>query len=285
MKIAIASCANINEVPDQPNWRDLGKEGAELLLLVGDQIYYNKLSHDPGQNVQDFKQRLLVQYQKQWGEPHFKALLESGLPWTAIWDDHDYAWNNAGVEVDAARKAATTELFLTYQKGTIRPNRSTVHHDFVRDGVHFIMLDCRSWRDQPGPQATPLGLAQEQWLWEKLAQPAQAIVVVCGSPLSFGNYSLEHFPAFTNRLLEFLNAKDLRIFFVGGDTHDNSYHAEGRTIELVSSGIARKYLFANKRNYALLSLDLQAKRAVYDMVSGKKRLSTSFNLSTWQEIL
>jgi phosphodiesterase/alkaline phosphatase D-like protein len=284
MKIAITSCANIKEVPEQTVWRDIGNEGADLLLLVGDQIYYNLLSHDPGHDVADFRQRLLTKYEQQWAEPHFKGLLESGLPWTAIWDDHDYAWNNAGGEVDDARKAVTTELFLQFQSGTQVPVRSTVHHDFSMQGVHFIQLDCRSWRDKPGPDATPLGLAQEEWLWKKLREPAKAIVVSCGSPFSFGSYAIENYPAFAKRLITFLTDNGLRIFFVGGDIHDNTYHAQGPIIELVSSGVARKYLFTKKRNYALLTLDFPNLRAKFDMVSEKKRLSTHFDLSTWEEI-
>lgn len=280
----MASCANIDEVSNQPAWDEIRAQGPDLLLLLGDQIYYNRLTHDPGASPAEFEARLKAKYDRQWVEPHFKQLLASGIPWTAIWDDHDYAWNNAGIEVDADRKARSTRLFLQYQGGTIEPARARVHHSFLRGGVRFVMLDARSWREPAGSASTPLGLPQEQFLWDELKLPATLRVVCCGSPLTIGRFTLSDYPAFAKRFADFLEKHDLRILFLAGDVHDNTWDVAGRIIELISSGIAREYLFAKKRNYTLLDLDLNARKAVFRMFSRSQPSKVTFDLAAWREV-
>lgn len=86
MKITFASCAKIQDRPEQPAWKDIENAKPDHLLLLGDNIY----APFSGWHHQEMKKR----YDEQFSEANFKSLIDK-IPYNAIWDDHDFGPNNA----------------------------------------------------------------------------------------------------------------------------------------------------------------------------------------------
>lgn len=106
MKIAFASCMSTNSFPNkQIVWEQIAKHQPQALVLLGDSVY-NDVPHCPdstgitapwaaGYNDNDFATHLHDLYRRQLAIPEFAKLIKT-VPTYAIWDDHDFLWNNAG---------------------------------------------------------------------------------------------------------------------------------------------------------------------------------------------
>lgn len=105
MKIAFTSCANFQDYSSQPGWKRIQALAPDVLLLLGDQIYMDfglpALGGDlyaPSKfSLGEFAFRMYDRYRQQFAEAHFHALLTTRkeMKVAAVWDDHDFAWNNA----------------------------------------------------------------------------------------------------------------------------------------------------------------------------------------------
>ena len=104
-RIAFVSCAHPVLCPVQPAWHAIAAAEPDLLLLLGDNTY---MSWEGKKWLID---DLRDNYAKQFAVPGFKRLLQT-TPHLAIWDDHDFGWNDCvGSELDAGQLAATRALF------------------------------------------------------------------------------------------------------------------------------------------------------------------------------
>ena len=59
MKIAAASCAKVQSLPDQPAWAEIQAERPDVLLLLGDNIY---LDHDHHSDPEALRSELSALY-------------------------------------------------------------------------------------------------------------------------------------------------------------------------------------------------------------------------------
>lgn len=103
MKIAVTSCSDPLDHPDQKVWASMAQARPDHLILLGDQIYMDYgAGRNPGNGKParfgdlDFAAQMHRRYASQW-----RAMKDSGL-WQVpgmklhgIWDDHDFAWNNS----------------------------------------------------------------------------------------------------------------------------------------------------------------------------------------------
>ena len=104
MKIAIASCSNPNNYPNQPVWSHISAKKPDALVLLGDTIYLDvpwattfngEMIHPSDADAADFLKHGLRLYRAQLGQSGFAALIKNVAKTYAIWDDHDFLWNNA----------------------------------------------------------------------------------------------------------------------------------------------------------------------------------------------
>ena len=109
MKIVAASCANLREVNPQRAWTEILAERAEVLLLLGDNVYLERDDHtDPAALAAELR----ALYARQLAEPGLRSVLRDlrarGGQLAAIYDDHDFIGNNrCGADCgDALRRAA-----------------------------------------------------------------------------------------------------------------------------------------------------------------------------------
>lgn len=105
MKIAFTSCIDAIDDPTQPVWDRIRNLAPDVLVLLGDTMYMDygiallgsnrpvggprKLADD------DFAKTMHARYKLQWSVKSFRGLLASGPQLAMVWDDHDFAWNNA----------------------------------------------------------------------------------------------------------------------------------------------------------------------------------------------
>ena len=99
MRIAFASCVCTALYPQQPVWDWIAAQQPDRLLLLGDSTYFDIDSASHPRNMPDweFAQYIYQRYAELIAQPQFAALVGAMPPGTvnAIWDDHDFLWNDA----------------------------------------------------------------------------------------------------------------------------------------------------------------------------------------------
>ena len=99
MRIAFVSCVFTALYPDQPVWGWIAAQQPDRLVLLGDSTYFDidSASHPRDMHDWAFAQHLYQRYAELIAQPQFAALVGAMPPGTvhAIWDDHDFLWNDA----------------------------------------------------------------------------------------------------------------------------------------------------------------------------------------------
>lgn len=161
--------------------------------------------------------------------PRFQKL-KAHCPNLALWDDHDYGLDNAGLEY--AQKKASQQIFLDFWGVSAQDPRRTregIYHSqiFGETGrtVHIICLDGRYHRttDKRDPEGTMLGATQWKWLEDQLKVPASLRIICSGIqvvPDEHGYEGWHEFPREKTKLYNLI--KDSRtggVVFTSGDQH------------------------------------------------------------------
>ncbi len=183
----------------------LRREGAERLLLLGDQLYSDMLpSLNVWRGLKDAApdavpvpfEELLARYRRVtrvfFGEPGFRALREA-FPTSCMWDDHDI-FDNWGSRLQRPAVAqrlfeAASRVFCEYQHprnpgGRLGPPPYPFH--FLHGDIGFLVLDMRGARSHE--QGRLIGGAQWEWLQDFLhgeaSQPLQTLFVGLSVPIA-----------------------------------------------------------------------------------------------------
>ncbi len=194
------------------------RKKSDFMLWLGDNVYYLGKQYGSYDNM--FERNLKVR--------NYFPVLQFFLaqqPNYAIWDDHDYGWN------DADRNFPLKDTALRVFKGfwpntydetdTLKGN----HFTFRYYDAEFFMTDDRYYRDPEGDTTGAfLGNAQVEWLKEKLAKSDATFKFVCmGSQVLNDSYygeSYAKYPVERNKLLDFIAEKNIKgIIFITGDKH------------------------------------------------------------------
>lgn len=296
IKIAFVSCANIEFRKEQPAWDEIAKAKPDLLLLLGDNTY---MSWDgTGWLIDDLRKN----YALQFSQPGFKALMDNKqIKKLAIWDDHDFGYNDCcGADLSAARHAQTRALFDQYLGLAENNNRPHMYCTYDVGDVRVIMLDVRTYRqDARTGGVTVLGSQQEQWLWDQLAHnPKPYTVIGSGTAINEGAplQTLSDYPAFYERLKRELRHvpampgnpvgfKPRKVIFLSGDIHRNTWRAWPGFFEATSSGVACVATDANLPidNWGLLSYDFGAGSVRVELNGHKpsRTFDKRISLDTW----
>lgn len=280
MRVAFTSCMRIEAFQSQPVWNAISDLDPEMLILLGDQIYmdYWPYKLKPKNFSEDhFRALMDLKYSMQWKEPHFKKifnrLLESDSVF-AVWDDHDFAWNNAvGSKVSENIKAISRELFHKWIPTST--NKPEIYHYVDKGLARFIFLDQRSYAEQVGNENDLLGDQQYEFLKGALNHSQQYTVISGGMTLTkhatiFGipllSNKTQHWKNYQKdyqRFSELISKQD-RCLYLGGDIHGNAFGSPKVGVrpcyEVVSSGVAidkvAGFGFYDKRhNWGVLDLN------------------------------
>lgn len=296
MRIAFTSCASTNLVPDQPIWDDIRTSAPKHVVLLGDN-FYNDVP-DVGmtqlQEMSDweFAEHLFVRYQQQFSEPHFRKLVAApGITLHAIWDDHDFAWNDAaGGQMLATPKQAdkvkiSTSYMRAFRQALVAKDLGSFPSDpgapefwvdyrapnFEPLGATSIALedDGRTWlhlTDGRTLRKKPeiLGAAQRAQLASVFAAHPDALhIIASGVTFSQGD-GWHKYPTDSEWLLNTMGSRGW--LMLSGDIHKNLLKkykpaaTNGMLVDATASGAAIHYNLnapfpgREVRNYGLLDL-------------------------------
>lgn len=212
------SCARYAQDPVQPIWSAVAQQNPDLFFWIGDNIY-----GDSGSPV-----ALEFEYARQREVGSYRPLA-SRIPQLAIWDDHDFGFNDADSSNPA--KADALQVFKSFWAN---PHYGTetapgVFFDYSYGGVDFFFLDVRYYRDpNDAPDRagkTMLGKEQKAWLKEHLASssaPFKMLVSASGwtKAKGFGGDSWASFMTEREELFEFIRRQSISgVVLLSGDTH------------------------------------------------------------------
>ena len=239
-RIRFGSCSHQSK--PMPILDAIIKEKPELFIFLGDNIYGDTEDMD-----------LLKQKYQQLGEqPGIKALRTQAQT-IAIWDDHDYGENDAGIEYpqkeasrqimldfwqepqDSPRRTRKDGIYTAYEYGEgdklvrvimpdLRWNRPAINH-VSRSEYASKRKPNNQGPYSPSDDATAsmLGDTQWQWLEAELKKPA-AIRIIASSlqllPEFTGWESWANYPYDRSRLLNLIRRERLGgVLMISGDTH------------------------------------------------------------------
>ena len=287
MKIAFASCMDALDDKQQPVWDRIRERGPDALILLGDSVYMDfgllgdrHLGWPRKASNQEFATALYQRYKLQWEVASFQNLLASGLKVGLIWDDHDFAWNDsrgAGTEkrraVSAEKRSISRGLFLQFKSqleqrlpqypaqpappASVPPaDYAGINDSFDVGNVRFILLDGRSFREDPNDLANAEmhGRKQRLWLAEKIHSWKGIKVIGAGSVLTHSRESWDQYTDYAWLLAQ--NFEEVVV--LTGDIHKNSppqRHTKSPPLyEITSSGAARPGLGGASGNFGILEI-------------------------------
>jgi alkaline phosphatase D len=218
----------------------------QLFLFMGDNVYGDTNSPDLDE--------LVAAYAAALARPDYRRFRAS-VPIAAVWDDHDFGLNDAGVTY--AYKDASRPLFFDFwDVPADSPRRATggIYEAFITGPagarVQTILLDTRSFRDDwmptdalgvpgkeryvenPDPSRTVLGAAQWAWLEAQLLQPADVRLIVTSYQLVADGHGYECwrlFPAERARFYALLaKTRANGVVLLSGDRHRAGLYRETR---------------------------------------------------------
>ena len=259
--IAFGSC--LKETRPQPIWQSVMDSKPDVFVLLGDNIYGDTRDMDK-----------LREKWSTFGAIEGFQKLRANCRLLAVWDDHDYGENDAGLEY--LPKAESQQIFLDFlnePKDSRRRKSPGIYDSIILgpDGkrVQFILLDTRFFRSSlkkvstrlrgKGPygpnysdQAEILGKEQWSWLEEKLDEPAEIRIIASSIQVLSTTHGWEtwgNFPKERQRLLNLLGTVKGRVIIISGDRHP----AE---ISKLTDGNSRRYAAICSGRKPLLSSGL-----------------------------
>jgi alkaline phosphatase D len=249
-KVLLASCLD-EEKGEAPALMSMAKEGADLALFVGDNVYGDRDGRGYVNNQADLDE-LKESFADLAARDDFKALRQA-VPMMASWDDHDYGANDAGKEFPFKGLAERIhENFWGLNTQDVGQWPGTYYaRSFGPEGqrVQVIMLDTRFFRSKltptddwgkkgkerylPAPAGSMqdmLGAAQWTWLENQLQQPADIRLIASSiqvMPTVHGWEAWSTMPDERQRLFNLVKRTGANgVVFLSGDRHTSFIYEE-----------------------------------------------------------
>jgi alkaline phosphatase D len=289
MKIVAASCSNIREVTPQRAWPEIQAERADVLLLLGDNVY---LERDDHTQPAALAAELRALYARQFADLGFSDVVSDlrarGGQLVAIYDDHDFVGDNrCGADCsDALRRAARAEFVAAWEPVQTGDDVFHIRH---LGAVDLVVLDERFYRAAPAGSGADEDaiLGATQWAWfeaEVDASKAPYLLVASGTTLhAFGDQSWEQYPAAFRRMTTLLRGR-VGALVVSGDAHRNAVYDESGVIEVVTSGVAQRSRAFGclRQNYGVLEFGADALAVDLRSLKVGSRFNFTVPLAQWR---
>jgi alkaline phosphatase D len=287
MKLAFASCMSYAVFAQQPVWDQIAAQQPDRLLLLGDSVYldgppFPNNTHPRLLDNIDFLLLVLKRWQVQLDQPQFRALVKA-VPTDAIWDDHDFLWNEHYEEKAITKRVYAQNIRIsravfnafcrtldarlapgsfpeTYNDAVInQPNEPPPGYKYrdLEPGLKLHLTDGRSWR----LDRDMLGAAQRGQIEANMTASAPGTVHLLASGSVLRNDSDARWEQFDDYAWLQGLARKHNILVLSGDIHANRFQAidlgAGRWLfDATSSGAAINRLVgvgSKCENYGLLT--------------------------------
>ncbi len=194
------------------------RQKSDFMVWLGDNIYYL------GKQWTSYDRMFTRNLNVRLGFPELREFL-AAQPNYAIWDDHDYGWN------DSDKKFPMKDSSLVVFKGfwpNPYPEKQTFagnYFTFKYYDTEFFMTDDRWYRDPEGDTSGDfLGKEQLAWLQEQLKNSKATFkFIVIGSQVlddSYWGESYAKYPKERNKLFDFIANNNIKgVVLLSGDRH------------------------------------------------------------------
>lgn len=305
MKIAFTSCTRYEAFKTQAEWNNIRNENPDYLFLLGDQIYMDfgilSPSLDPLYlpwlyTPRRFEKVMRKKYDRQFNESNFKTFIDEMKErnaYHAVWDDHDFGWNNArGTTMSSRKLKISTDLFHEYNECST--NYPHIYHHIDTPLARVIFLDNRTYKEKKRENSAMLGEDQFLFLEDKLEHNLEYTIICGGLTLTEGGENWKKHPEDLLRFCNLISRKE-KVLFLGGDIHKNRFvkpHRYRNThgsfnipVQLISSGMfMNKYGLGmridNVHNWALLDIEEDSIKVDFyngnNIIDSKKSTDTNF---------
>ena len=197
-------------------FRHMTNTKSDFMVWLGDNIYYIMKDYRSYHNM--FRRQMDIRH-------HFSTLQTflATQPNYAIWDDHDYGWNDA--DRTFPLKDTALKVFRGFWPNNYENDVKQTYFTFRYADAEFFMTDGRWWRNPPGDTAGDfLGPEQLSWLKNKLSKSDATFKFICmGSQILNDNEhgeSYAHYPKERNELLNYIVDNNIKgVIFLTGDKH------------------------------------------------------------------
>lgn len=193
------------------------RKKSDFMLWLGDNIYYFGKHYKSYDGM--FNRNLKVRN-------YFPALqyFLASVPQYAIWDDHDYGWNDA--DKNFPLKDTALVVFKGFWPNTYSPDSLKGNYfSYSYYDAEFLMTDDRYFRDPEGDTSGAyFGVEQMQWIKNKLLTSQATFKFICsGSQVLNDSYYGESYAKYSkerNSLLDFIAYNNIKgVMFLSGDKH------------------------------------------------------------------
>jgi len=217
--VAFGSCVRVQYDDRQRIFSVVEKVAPDLFFWLGDNVYGD--SDQPEIHADLYRRGRVVE--------SLVPLLRS-VPQFAIWDDHDFGYNDSDGRNPA--KEGILQVFKRYWPNPAHgePGNPGVYFKHSHGAVDFFFLDGRYHRDvakgPDSPGRTMLGARQKAWLKEGLRNSRATFkVLVSGTGWSLaerqeGGDSWAVYVAERDEILDFIRDQGIGgVFGISGDSH------------------------------------------------------------------
>ncbi len=286
-KIIFTSCIRYEAFKNQPEWKDISNQNPDYLFLLGDTIYMDygikPFSKEPigapeKYSNAKFEKLMKKKYSNQFEKvPEFRKLVKDMRKkngFYAIWDDHDFAWDNSkGSKVSLKKKNISRSLFHKYTDCST--NKPHVYYHVDLPSARAIFIDNRTDAEEKGNNNKLISDLQFDFLAEKLNHNLKYTLICGGLTLTSGNENWGNYSSQLKKLCRLLQHKK-NVIFLGGDIHQNKFVKPKKIkklgistpVQLISSGM--------QVNYAGLGIPLDDQHNWGMLELRKKRVNVSF---------
>ena len=244
--IAFGSCADAYK--PQPLWAEIQSSKPDVFLLLGDNVYADKLN---GKNIpiateESFKAAYsALDQQKEFSR------FRRHIPILATWDDHDYGFNDGGIDnpVIPLAKKFFLNFFNIPLNSPVRQHEGVYSANIYGEAgkrVQIILLDTRSFRSaltkakagnaegyqryRPSTADNQQMLGEQQWAWlaEQLSKPAEIRIIASSIQILAENHGYERWgnlPKERQRLYDLLTRTRANgVVLFSGDRHQGGLY-------------------------------------------------------------
>jgi alkaline phosphatase D len=167
MRIAFASCMFNRVYATQPVWDWIAAQQPDHLVLLGDSTYFDvdAVPHPRDMDDWGFAQHAHGRYAELISQPEFAGLVKAMPAGTvhAIWDDHDFLWDNANGAEPYTRTMHGGKI--RYSTALLEAFRAALAQQLAPGSFPAAPGDGAFWDMNQPPLRTPsLQLAPDVWL-------------------------------------------------------------------------------------------------------------------------
>lgn len=192
------------------------RKDSDFMVWLGDNVYYMGKDYKSYDNMFDRQLKL---------RENFYTLRDflNHQPNYAIWDDHDYGWNDA--DKNFPLKEDALKVYKGFWPNNYQDSVGGNYFSFRQYDAEFFMTDNRWFLDPEGDTTGAyLGKEQLAWLIDGLKNSTATFKFICtGSQVisdSWYDDSYAKYPVERNQLLDFVAENNIPgVIFLTGDKH------------------------------------------------------------------